>query len=103
MPLSEAGAGEVGARKGEPMRRLMPFLLLLFTLAACESLIPALQDAYDPQTPTAMPTPTLSPTTTPITEAAEGVARAFYRAWEDGDYAGMYSLLSPQSQALVDQ
>lgn len=85
------------------MRRLIPFLLLLLTLAACESLIPALQDAYDPRTPTPLSTPTLAPTETPVTEAAEGVARAYYRAWEDGDYAGMYSLLSPQSQALVDQ
>ncbi len=37
-----------------------------------------------------------------ITEDAGGYARAFYRAWESGDYIGMYSLLSPQSQALVD-
>ena len=37
-----------------------------------------------------------------ITENAGGYARAFYRAWEAGDYIGMYSLLAPQSQALVD-
>ncbi len=38
----------------------------------------------------------------PITEDAGGYARAFYRAWEAEDYIGMYSLLAPQSQALVD-
>ena len=37
-----------------------------------------------------------------ITEDASGYARAFYRAWEAQDFIGMYSLLSPQSQALVD-
>lgn len=38
----------------------------------------------------------------PITEDPGGYARAFYRAWEAGDYIGMYSLLTPQTQALVD-
>ena len=37
-----------------------------------------------------------------VTEDAAGYARAFYRAWEAQDYIGMYSLLAPQSQALVD-
>jgi penicillin-binding protein 2 len=37
-----------------------------------------------------------------ISEDAGGYARAFYRAWEANDYLGMYSLLAPQSQALVD-
>lgn len=37
-----------------------------------------------------------------VSEEAGGYARAFYRAWEAEDYVGMYSLLSPQSQALVD-
>ncbi|MDX1413664.1 MAG: penicillin-binding transpeptidase domain-containing protein [Candidatus Promineifilaceae bacterium] len=37
-----------------------------------------------------------------VTEDAGGYARAFYRAWEMQDYLGMYSLLAPQSQALVD-
>ena len=32
---------------------------------------------------------------------AGGYARAFYRAWEGEDFIGMYSLLSPQSQAKV--
>ncbi|MDT8306395.1 MAG: penicillin-binding transpeptidase domain-containing protein [Anaerolineae bacterium] len=84
------------------MRRLVVLPLLLL-LAACGTSLPFLQDAYDPRTPTPLPTSTLAPTATPIAEAAEGVARAYYRAWEDLDYAGMYSLLSPQSQALVDE
>jgi penicillin-binding protein 2 len=50
--------------------------------------------------------PTLQPTTAaseaPITEDPAGYARAFYRAWETGDYLGMYSLLTPSTQRLVD-
>jgi len=37
-----------------------------------------------------------------VREDASGIGRAFFRAWEGRDYLGMYSLLSPQSQALVD-
>ncbi|MBV9213547.1 MAG: hypothetical protein JOZ25_07860, partial [Actinobacteria bacterium] len=33
---------------------------------------------------------------------AIGVAREFTRAWERGDYRGMYALLSPQSQRSID-
>ena len=44
--------------------------------------------------------PTQVPET--VEEDAGGYARAFYTAWENEDYLGMYSLLSPQSQAIVD-
>ena len=85
------------------MKRCIQFLSLFFLgLTACTGL-PPLQDAYEPITPAALPTSTSLPTPTPILEAAEGVGRAFYRAWEGMDFAGMYSLLSPQSQALVSQ
>ncbi|MEM7119154.1 MAG: penicillin-binding transpeptidase domain-containing protein [Chloroflexota bacterium] len=59
----------------------------------------------DSNTPVPVPTDapaTAIPTDVPITEDASGYARAFYRAWEGFDFIGMYSLLSPQSQALVD-
>jgi penicillin-binding protein 2 len=58
------------------------------------------QDSVSPPPPL----PTDAPTTTPqpITDDASGIGRAFLRAWEGQDYLGMYSLLSPQSQALVD-
>ena len=45
---------------------------------------------------------TPTPTAVSITEDATGIGTAFLRAWEGRDYLAMYSLLSPQSQALVD-
>jgi penicillin-binding protein 2 len=77
------------------------FPLFLF-LVACGELIPPPQDSYVETTLTPLPTSTVQPTMTPISDGAEGIALAFYRAWEGKDYLGMYSLLSPQSQALVD-
>jgi len=51
---------------------------------------------------TVSPTSDSQGTEEPISEDAGGYARAFYRAWEAQDYIGMYSLLAPRSQALVD-
>lgn len=78
------------------------FILFTFLLyvTACSNLIP--QDSYNQVTFTPGPTQTPFPTEIPVTEDASGVGRAFLRAWEGKDYLGMYSLLSPQSQALVD-
>jgi penicillin-binding protein 2 len=76
-------------------------LLFLLTLVGCRDGLPPLQDAYELNTSTPRPTETPQPTNTPVIEAAEGIGRAFYRAWEGFDYDGMYSLLSAQSQALV--
>lgn len=82
-------------------------LALIFLLAGCSgatselaSLLP--RDSRLDTPPTAIATATTPATATPVTEDAGGYARAFYRAWEAGDYLGMYSLLSPQSQTLVD-
>lgn len=83
------------------------FVLLtaVFATACTAGALPLPEDARNasPPTQTAMPAD-LQPTVTPeaITADAGGYARAFYRAWEGGDYAGMYSLLSPRSQSLVD-
>ncbi|WP_374685771.1 penicillin-binding transpeptidase domain-containing protein [Promineifilum sp.] len=84
--------------------RLLVLLPLLAALAACGGTL-ALQDSR-PDAPST-PDPTMlaqtpAPTDAPITEDPGGYARAFYRAWETGDYLGMYSLLAPSSQALVD-
>ena len=76
-------------------------LLLLLALTACTEQLPALQDSYEIATATLRPTPTVAPTDTPIADAAEGVGRGFYRAWEGFDYDGMYNMLSAQSQVLV--
>jgi penicillin-binding protein 2 len=50
----------------------------------------------------ALPTVTpLPPTATLDTPSPEGTAAAFLGAWQTGDYAGMYSLLSPLSQDAI--
>ncbi len=75
------------------------FLLLLALAAvtvACGSTLAGSGDAL-PTLP-----PVVVPTEAPITEDPAGYARAFYRAWETGDYLGMYSLLTPSTQRLVD-
>lgn len=74
-------------------------LLALVITAACGSTA-ALRDSRPDAPPTLTPAPTN--THAPITEDPAGYARAFYRAWETGDYLGMYSLLTPTSQGLVD-
>ncbi len=79
-------------------------LASLTALTACNvrDIIPQLQDSYEEVTPTLPPTQTPPPTEVPVQEDASGIARAFFRAWEGNDYLGMYSLLAPQSQALID-
>jgi penicillin-binding protein 2 len=82
-----------------------PSLLFLFLiLVSCRGaqLSGQLQDSYDLVTLTPSPTQTAIATAIPATEDASGMARAFFLAWEGEDYLGMYSLLSPQSQGLVD-
>ncbi len=77
---------------------------LLLALAACsqEAAVPAPEDSYVEVTLTPLPSATPEATATSIPSGAEGIGLAFFRAWEGKDYLGMYSLLSPQSQALVD-
>jgi penicillin-binding protein 2 len=76
---------------------------MLLLLVACSEVVPPPpQDNYDEATLTPLPSPTSEPTATPIPGGAEGIGLAFLRAWEGKDYLGMYSLLSSQSQALVD-
>jgi penicillin-binding protein 2 len=45
-------------------------------------------------------TPSPAPSPTPVT-FAEDTARAFLKAWSEGDYAGMYALLAPSRQATL--
>lgn len=92
--------------EGNRRRSLRWAMLILTTLwlVACGANLPPLQDSREgaPTIPT-QTVETPEATATAVTEAAEGVGRAFYRAWEGRDYAGMYSHLAPRSQALVDQ
>lgn len=80
-------------------------LLLLFALfVACGSdgAIPPIQDSSELVTLTPLPSNTPRPTEAPTGQDANGFGLAFYRAWELKDYLGMYSMLTPSSQALVD-
>lgn len=89
-------------------RKLSILVLILVLLTACSSQeLPFPQNSGDPiQGPSSSATAELSASPAiseePVTGDAGGYARAFYRAWEAQDFIGMYSLLSPQSQALVD-
>ena len=74
---------------------LLLTLLLIAASAACGA---SLRDSRIDAPPTLQGTitqPTAEATAAPVTEDAAGYARAFYRAWETGDYLGMYSLLAP--------
>ncbi|MFO7540233.1 MAG: NTF2-like N-terminal transpeptidase domain-containing protein, partial [Chloroflexota bacterium] len=87
-------------------RRLFYLLLVVMAIAAaCGTGIPLPQDSYQPFTSTPNPATVEAlagtPAPPPDRGNPDGLARAFYRAWENFDYDGMYSLLSPQSQALV--
>ena len=82
--------------------RVSLFGLLLLLVSCSEVIPPPPQDSYEEATLAPIPSPTVEPTATPIPGGAEGIGLAFLRAWEGKDYLGMYSLLSPQSQALVD-
>ncbi len=82
-------------------KRLL-ILFFIITVACSENVaLPLPQDSFEEVTATPLPTSTPIPTEIPVQEDASGIGRAFFRAWEDGDYLGMYSLLAPQSQALV--
>ncbi len=81
-------------------------ILFYIMLSACSmDGLPFGQDANEPTPPRAAVDPGQDASINSeelITEDAGGYARAFYRAWEAQDYLGMYSLLAPRSQALVD-
>lgn len=97
---------QVGYNQRHMERRLFYLLLIIMALAvACGTGIPLPQDSYQPFTSTPNPATVEAMAGTPIPPpdrgSPDGLARAFYRAWENSDYDGMYSLLTPQSQALV--
>ncbi|MEA3346057.1 MAG: penicillin-binding transpeptidase domain-containing protein, partial [Chloroflexota bacterium] len=62
-------------------RLLLPFILLLFPLSACQGRL--------------TPTPQIPP--------AETVARSFLQAWEQGNYQAMYRLLVPDVQDAISE
>jgi hypothetical protein len=85
------------------IRFLVPAALAI--LVACggsESVAQPQVVEEEPATLTPSPTATVLPEEEVAREDASGIGRAFYRAWEGQDYLGMYSLLAPQVQVLVD-
>ena len=86
------------------MKKYLLLLLFFVLLVACgaDGLIPPIQDSSELVTLTPLPTNTPHPTEIPTSDDANGFGLAFYRAWELNDFLGMYSLLTPSSQALVD-
>jgi len=53
--------------------------------------------------PLLRPTPTALPSATPDLPPSDEAAFAFLQAWQRGDYAAMYSLLSPTAQEQVTE
>lgn len=67
---------------------LFAVLLAVTTQAACHQAEPK-------------PTPTPTPTPTPALSGAEAVAREYLRAWQEGNYAQMYTFLSSSAMATI--
>jgi penicillin-binding protein 2 len=86
-----------------PAGRLLILIGLLVLGVACTEGLPPIEDTFSAAPSTTETAENNNPEATPVTEAADGTGRAFYRAWEGRDYAGMYNLLTPRSQALVDR
>jgi penicillin-binding protein 2 len=85
------------------MKKYLLLLLFFALLVACGGEgIPPIQDSSELVTLTPLPTNTPRATEIPTSDDATGFGLAFYRAWELNDYLGMYSLLTPASQARVD-
>ncbi len=72
-------------------------LLILILLTACGNT--PIRDSYELVPTIAITIPTAAPTQEPGDPT--GTALAFYRAWENEDYEGMYSLLSDGSRRLI--
>lgn len=73
----------------------LAYIVFALLLAAC-GLVSSSTSTPEPTLPNPGHTTTLPPN-------PEGTASAFLNAWAQKDYAGMYSLLSPLSQAAISQ
>jgi len=78
-----------------PRRVFLKSLGAALLLSGCSSELPFLAGQ-----PTATPLPTPTPTPLP---RADSVAQAYLAAWNSGDYGTMYNLLTPGSQARINQ
>ena len=77
-----------------PRRVFLKGMGVALLLSGCSSeLVPLTRE------PTATPLPTPTPTPLP---SADGVVQAYLAAWSKGNYASMYSLLTAESQGLIN-
>lgn len=89
-------------------KNIIKFLICLFLIAAigCSqstgNSAPLVSDSFEVVTLTPGPTATVPTTAVPGAAEAQGIALAFFRAWEGFDFLGMYSLLTPKKQAIID-
>jgi penicillin-binding protein 2 len=69
-------------------------VLLVLLVAACST---------PEAVPTAVPTepPPLPPTATPVPKRPEDAATAYFAAWQQGEYAAMYDMLSADAQSRI--
>jgi penicillin-binding protein 2 len=101
-----ANNGEV-AQTDPPADDNAPVLIEAATETPVPTLEPTEAQGPDPNAPavslepTETPVPTEAPTTTPdtTTDSPTDVVTAFARLWVDGDYDGMYDLLTTDSRA----
>ena len=75
--------------------------LLALLLAACGRSTLTPETTPTPSTPTPVPASATPPATpTPLPDA-QGTVHTYLTAWQAGDYAAMYGLLAPESQAAL--
>lgn len=91
----------MGALDWGSMTKLLAALLLVALTVGCQALPAALSATAAPDTPPATLAPTAAFTPTPIGPSPATTAALFLDHWMKADYASMYALLSPASQAAV--
>lgn len=84
---------------GNKLGMAMLLLVLVLSVVGCGEPMTEQPAARPTDRPTIPPTE--PPTATPLPPSPEASAAAFLDAWEAGDYATMYALLSPESQAAI--
>lgn len=86
--------------------KCLPILFFIILLLGCGQSSspspPIISDSAELVTLTPGPTVTPPATIAASVDDARGIALAFFRAWEGFDYLGMYSLILPSQQAVID-
>ena len=89
-----------------PFRSWLFLLIFALSVSACNQATPTTESTASP-VPSLMPSPTatLAQPSVHVTRAPDPVrtAQTFFEAWEVDNYVGMYSLLTADSQAAINQ